>query len=151
MTAMPATPAYPHGSDADMAREALKILRRAVEAHPDPRQPIEMTVADGGHLEMPGPAAELMIRILGKMAAGQGVTVIPTNAELTTQQAADLLNVSRPYLVGLLESGQIDYRKVGTHRRVMAESLYDYKRRTSVAQKDAADELSVLGQEMGFI
>jgi excisionase family DNA binding protein len=100
---------------------------------------------------MPGPAAELMIRILGKMAAGQGVTVIPMNAELTTQQAADLLNVSRPYLVRLLESGQIEFRKVGTHRRVMAESLYDYKRRALVAQKDAADELSALGQEMGLI
>lgn len=134
-----------------LARDALKVLRRAVGSHTDPRQPVEMTVADGGHLEMPGPAAELMIRILGKMAAGQGVTVIPMNAELTTQQAADLLNVSRPYLVRLLESGQIEFRKVGTHRRVMAESLYDYKRRALVAQKDAADELSALGQEMGLI
>ncbi|MHC8609040.1 excisionase family DNA-binding protein [Paenarthrobacter ureafaciens] len=151
MTVEPATPAYPHGSDAEMARDALKVLRRAVDSHTDPRQPVEMTVADGGHLEMPGPAAELMIRILGKMAAGQGVTVIPMNAELTTQQAADLLNVSRPYLVRLLESGQIEFRKVGTHRRVMAESLYDYKRRALVAQKDAADELSALGQEMGLI
>ncbi|MFJ4210434.1 excisionase family DNA-binding protein [Paenarthrobacter sp. NPDC089675] len=151
MTAEPATPAYPHGSDAEMARDALKVLRRAVEAHTDPRQPVVMTVADGGHLELPGPAAELMVRILGKMAAGQGVTVIPMNAELTTQQAADLLNVSRPYLVGLLESGQIDFRKVGTHRRVMAESLYDYRRRTALVQKDAADELSALGQEMGLI
>ncbi|QOT15792.1 excisionase family DNA-binding protein [Paenarthrobacter sp. YJN-5] len=151
MTVEPATPAYPHGSDAEMARDALKVLRRAVDSHTDPRQPVEMTVADGGHLEMPGPAAELMIRILGKMAAGQGVTVIPMNAELSTQQAADLLNVSRPYLVRLLESGQIEFRKVGTHRRVMAESLYDYKRRALVAQKDAADELSALGQEMGLI
>ncbi|AMB41609.1 helix-turn-helix domain-containing protein [Paenarthrobacter ureafaciens] len=151
MTVEPATPAYPHGSDAELARDALKVLRRAVDSHTDPRQPVEMTVADGGHLEMPGPAAELMIRILGKMAAGQGVTVIPMNAELTTQQAADLLNVSRPYLVRLLESGQIEFRKVGTHRRVMAESLYDYKRRALVAQKDAADELSALGQEMGLI
>ena len=151
MTVEPATPAYPHGSDAEMARDALKVLRRAVDSLTDPRQPVEMTVADGGHLEMPGPAAELMIRILGKMAAGQGVTVIPMNAELTTQQAADLLNVSRPYLVRLLESGQIEFRKVGTHRRVMAESLYDYKRRALVAQKDAADELSALGQEMGLI
>ncbi|BCW85578.1 hypothetical protein NicSoilE8_32510 [Arthrobacter sp. NicSoilE8] len=151
MTVEPATPAYPHGSDAELARDALKVLRRAVDSHTDPRQPVGMTVADGGHLEMPGPAAELMIRILGKMAAGQGVTVIPMNAELTTQQAADLLNVSRPYLVRLLESGQIEFRKVGTHRRVMAESLYDYKRRALVARKDAADELSALGQEMGLI
>ena len=145
------TPAYPHGNDSELAREALKTLRRAVEAHPDPQQPVEMKVADGGELEMPRAAADLMIRILGKMAAGQGVTVVPMNAELTTQQAADILNVSRPYLVGLLEAREIQYRRVGTHRRVLAESLYAYKRRTSVTQKDAADELSALGQDMGLI
>ncbi|MBT2520917.1 helix-turn-helix domain-containing protein [Arthrobacter sp. ISL-28] len=144
-------PAYPHGNDSELAREALKTLRRAVEAHADPQQPVAMKVEDGGQLEMPRAAADLMMRILGKMAAGQGVTVVPMNAELTTQQAADILNVSRPYLVGLLESGEIQHRMVGTHRRVLAVSLYDYKRRTAVAQKDAADELSALGQDMGII
>ncbi|MBT2515769.1 helix-turn-helix domain-containing protein [Arthrobacter sp. ISL-30] len=133
-----------------MPREALKTLRRAVEAHADPQQPVEMKVTDGGNLEMPRVAADLMMLILGKMAAGQGVTIVPMNAELTTQQAADILNVSRPYLVRLLESQEIKYRKVGTHRRVLAESLYDYQRRTSLTQKDAADELSALSQDMGL-
>lgn len=151
MAAQLPPPAYPHGNDSELAREALKTLRRAVEAHADPHQPVEMKVTDGGQLEMPRAAADLMMRILGKMAAGQGVTVVPMNAELTTQQAADILNVSRPYLVGLLEAQEITYRKVGTHRRVLAESLYDYTRRTSVAQKDAADELSALGQDMGLL
>ena len=133
MTVEPATPAYPHGSDAELARDALKVLRRAVDSHTDPRQPVEMTVADGGHLEMPGPAAELMIRILGKMAAGQGVTVIPMNAELTTQQAADLLNVSRPYLVRLLESGQIEFRLFCSLRRFFSVSVFYFNRRALVS------------------
>lgn len=150
MTAQPAPPLYPHGNDSDMAREALKALRRAVDAHQDRSEPVSLDIAGGGRIELPRAAAELMIRVLGKMAAGQGVTVVPMNAELTTQQAADLLNVSRPYLIGLLESGEIEFRKVGTHRRVLAESLYAYKRQTSAKQHDAADELAALGQEMGL-
>ncbi len=77
--------------------------------------------------------------------------MVPTEAELTAQQAADMLNVSRPSLVGLLEAGEIDFGEVGTHRRVFAESLYAYKRRESIIQRDAGDELGALGQDMGLI
>lgn len=151
MTAQSVSPSYPHGDDADLARAALKELRRAVESHNDAHGPVELKVAGGSDVELPRPAVDLMIHILGKMAAGQGVTVVPMNAELTTQQAADMLNVSRPYLVGLLEAGEIAFHKVGTHRRVFAESLYAYKRREVINQRDAADELGALGQDMGLI
>jgi excisionase family DNA binding protein len=85
------------------------------------------------------------------MAAGRAVAVVPAHAELTTQRAADVLNVSRPYLIGLLDAGEIAYRKVGTHRRVTVSSLLDYMRRDDQQRRGKADELSALTQEMGMI
>lgn len=76
--------------------------------------------------------------------------MVPAHAELTTQQAAGLLNVSRPHLIGLLEAGEIEYRKVGKHRRVKVSSLLEYMRSDDHRRRAAADELSALTQEMGL-
>ncbi|WP_228709098.1 helix-turn-helix domain-containing protein [Amycolatopsis keratiniphila] len=91
-----------------------------------------------------------MARVLALVAAGESVAIVPSHAELTTQQAADLLNVSRPFLIGLLEAGRIEYRTVGKHRRVKASSLHDYLREDDHRRREAADELSALNQEMGL-
>ena len=100
-------------------------------------------------LIVPRQAAIMLAQILGFLANGQGVTVTPSNAMLTTQQAADFLNVSRPYLIKLLEAGEIPFEKVGTHRRVAFGELMDYKRRDDHERRRAADELTELGQELG--
>jgi excisionase family DNA binding protein len=84
------------------------------------------------------------------MSAGEGFSIVPSPAELTTQQAADLLNMSRPFLIGLLESDEIEYRMVGKHRRVKAASLHNYLRADSRRRREAADELFALNQEMGL-
>jgi len=91
----------------------------------------------------------MLAQILGFLANGQGVTVTPSNAMLTTQQAADFLNVSRPFLIRLLEAGQIPFERVGTHRRVAFGELMDYKGRDDQERRRAADELTQLGQELG--
>ena len=95
--------------------------------HPeDPRMTLVMAEGDTRTLEVSRESLELFAEILAHIAAGEGVTVVPRSAELTTQQAADLLNVSRPYLIKLLDRSEDDERR-----------------------RAAADELSALAQEMG--
>lgn len=144
--------ATPRGDDAEVARDALVRVRRMLEGHNDDEGPVSVRVeSEDEPVTVPRPAIDLLVRMLATMAAGQAVTLVPEHAELTTKQAADVLNVSRPFLISLLESGEIEYRKVGTHRRVTAESLLDYKRRDDAGRRDAADELSQLSQDMGLL
>ena len=76
------------------------------------------------------------------------VQIVPKDMELTTQQAADLLNVSRPYLISLLESERIPYRKVGRHRRITFEALMEYKRRDDADRRAVADDLAALSEDL---
>ena len=112
---------------------------------------MRVTVDEPGEqpLALPRVAVELMARILAHIAAGQAVSILPEHAELTTQQAANFLNVSRPYLISLLNENKIAYRMVGTHRRILASSLLEYRRADDAARRGAADELAAMTQEFG--
>jgi excisionase family DNA binding protein len=141
----------PDENEARTAAEALERVQAYLSRHVEGPARVRLSDDDGGNeLIVPWMAVELLARLLAHLASGQGVSIVPSHAELTTQQAADLINVSRPYLIGLLEAGEIEYRKVGTHRRVLAGSLLEYKRHDDVRRRSAADELSVLNQEMGL-
>jgi excisionase family DNA binding protein len=99
-------------------------------------------------IELPAGAVKLLMAILEDMASGRAVTVVPQNAELTTQQAADVLNVSRPFLIGLLEDKKLPYRMVGTHRRVRFEDVLRYKEAIDAERRKALDELAAEAQEL---
>lgn len=144
-----------HGTpdaEAEVAARALTTVKQSLARHPG-ASPVRVRVEEEpvGELALPREAVELLAKILAHMAAGRTVSVVPAHAELTTQQAADLLNVSRPFLIGLLKAGEIEYRMVGSHRRIRADSLLDYKRRDDQSRRAAADELTALNQEMGLI
>ena len=101
-------------------------------------------------VELPVVAVRLLLDILEQMARGNAVTLMPVYAELTMQQAADLLNVSRTHLVQLLDEEKILHRKVGTHRRVRAEDVLAYRRETERARRKALDEMTELDEGLGF-
>jgi excisionase family DNA binding protein len=141
--------ATPTAADVVLARESGERLA----AHLAGSQAIRLQVKAGSkseELALPPAALRLLARILAEMGRGNAVTLAPIGAELTTQQAADLLNVSRPYLVKLLDEGAIPSHKVGTHRRVLLEDLLAYKRDFLARRHAALDELTALSQELGM-
>src|ERR1022692_1526158 len=142
----------PGDVDADVADRAARRIKDYLEGHPE--EDLIETLGEVGvndALVIPRPAAILFAQILDALARGQGVQIIPKDAELTTQQAADMLNVSRPYLISLLESDQIPYRKVGRHRRITFENLMNYKRHDDLNRRAAAaDDLADLSEELGL-
>ncbi|HBO0353841.1 TPA: helix-turn-helix domain-containing protein [Pseudomonas aeruginosa] len=101
-------------------------------------------------VEMPAFALRLLDNILSELALGNAVKVVPIHAELTTQEAADLLNVSRPHLVKLLDEGVIPHTKTGRHRRVRFADLMAYKELRDRASREAMDELAAQAQELGM-
>lgn len=146
MTPLALTPVQPDESDITTAVEALPHVKDCLASHTD--SVIRLVVADDPEetLVVPRCAVELLAGVLAYMAAGQGVSVVPVHAELTTQQAAEMLNVSRPFLIGLLDHGDIEYRKVGKHRRIKAQSLLAYIARDDQERREAADVLTRLNE-----
>jgi excisionase family DNA binding protein len=149
---MPNTLEMPTPHDVEEAQTALRRL--APLASPRRRRAHVLLRAEGENpnqaVVVPRQAFELFLEILGQMANGNSVTILPVHAELTTQQAADLLNVSRPHLVHLLEDGVIPYRRVGTHRRVRAADVLEYKRVDEARRRDILDELAGEAQKNGL-
>lgn len=141
----------PGEADSELSGRAARRIMDYLAAHPgtDPVT-IRGELAGDDSLVVPREATVMFAQILALLAAGQGVQLIPDAAELTTQQAADFLHVSRPYLIGLLEAEEIPFRLVGTHRRVRFEDLREYRRRDDLSRRQAADDLTRLSEELGL-
>lgn len=135
----------------EQAQEALREFSR-VDGSPNFTvrvEPIEGRSAVSALV--PREAFEMFLTVLRHLAQGEAVSILPQQAELTTQQAADLLNVSRPFLIKLLERGDIPHHKVGRHRRIRAVDLLAHASRQRDDSEEALQELADLSQELGLI
>jgi excisionase family DNA binding protein len=127
-----------------LAQEASRILAPRLQEG-------ELRVhLDDQVLTLPRAATRLLSYVLTEMAAGNAVTLIPVHAEMTTQEAADYLNVSRPFLVSLLEAAEIPYRKVGSRRRVQFRDVKAYKDKADCEREKVLDALAAQAQELGM-
>jgi excisionase family DNA binding protein len=133
---------------------ALESSRQLATRKLGKRSSIRIRLGDDGEsaepVAVPTSALRLFLRLLTEMSQGNAVTLIPTHAELTTQQAADLLNVSRPYVVKLLDEGKIPCRAVGKFRRVRFDDLMAFKRKDDEARAKVLDRLTADAQELGM-
>ena len=150
MTSKPIASIDPGDVDTEVAGRAARRISDYLSSHPG-EDLIEALGEVGAEdaLVIPRPTVVMLAQVLSLLESGHGVQIIPKDAELTTQQAADVLNVSRPYLIGLLESREIPFRKVGRHRRITFEALMEYKRQDDSKRRAAADDLADLSQELG--
>lgn len=139
----------PSAQDAAMARVSGQVLSPFVQR----KGSLSLKVREAGKdqpLQLPAGAVALLMDILEAMAAGRGLTLVPENAELTSVQAADVLNVSRPFLIKLLEENVLPHRKVGKHRRVRMEDVMAYKSKIDREREAILDQLAREAQEQAL-
>jgi excisionase family DNA binding protein len=143
-------PALPSETEVLLARETSRILAARMQD----TDPMELRILDHDTpeetLKLPVPAVRLLLRILEEMARGNAVTLIPLHAELTTQEAADMLNISRPTLIQFLDEKKIKFRRIGTHRRIPFEAVMEYKRKMRAERQKAIDEFVSHNEELGI-
>jgi len=134
-----------------LAKESARAISAFLDNGRD-IQEVDIHDSKGHHHEvrLPKSALKLLVDILNEVSSGNSVAITPVNAVLTTQQAADILNVSRPYFVSLLENGFIPYEKKGTHRRVGFLDLMEYKQKVAESSKNALDEMASISEELGL-
>ncbi|HEX3745768.1 MAG TPA: excisionase family DNA-binding protein [Bryobacteraceae bacterium] len=104
---------------------------------------------DGRQLAIPQPLHDLLAVILRNLQSGNAVSIVPEHQQLTTQRAANILGVSRPFLVGLVEAGEIPFHLVGRHRRVYLRDLLAYQRRRDAARHEAIKNMARTEMEAG--
>ncbi len=138
----------PDTESSALARASAEELSRLLGQMPHTER--AQVKLDGNNLILPRQALALLRDLLVEMAQGNAVTIVPTHAELTTQEAANLLNVSRPHLVKLLENGDIPFTKAGTHRRIRYQDLMAYREQRELESKSALDELNSQAQELNM-
>jgi excisionase family DNA binding protein len=138
----------PTEADKQMASESSRILE-PLTAHPHDLK-LELLDEDTPRqlLNLPAPAVRALSQILKELAKGNSVTLVATDAMLSTQEAADILRVSRPFVISLLEAGRIPFQRLGSHRRILFRDLMTFKTKTDADRQEAMRQLTGEAQEL---
>ncbi|MCH8530926.1 MAG: helix-turn-helix domain-containing protein [Saccharospirillum sp.] len=139
----------PTQTEVEQAKQSSRTLSKYANVD---RVSLSLRGSDGqaDELVLPGHVLQILLDVLAEMSQGNAISLIPYHQELSTQEAANLLNVSRPFLVGLLEKGDIPFRKVGSHRRVKLQDVITYKTDIDAKRTQVLDELGNLSQQEGM-
>lgn len=139
----------PTPQDIALAKESSRALAKYADQD---RVTLKITGEDGQSEDiiLPGHIMAMLLKISTEMSQGKAISLIPINAELTTQEAANMMNVSRPHLVKLLEQEALSFHKVGTHRRIYLKDLLTYMEDNDKARRQSLDDLAALSQELGL-
>jgi excisionase family DNA binding protein len=130
--------------------QSIKRVANDLAAHPDRNRYVLVDETGRVQVQLPASLVQVLVEAANQLAQGNSIAVLHYEQELTTQQAADLLSVSRPYLIKLLENGQIPYHHVGSHRRIRMGDLLDYKRNRDRLRKDHLNEMVRVSESLGL-
>lgn len=139
----------PTKTDMELARVAQRCIMEALDRSNAVKIKLESEKGDMPPIELPPASLRLIGQLLGLMSEGRPFVLMPEKQELTTVEAANFLNVSRPFVVKEIEARRIPCRMVGSHRRILLTDLIEYANRMQKSREAALDELSQLSQELG--
>ncbi|MFN0092265.1 MAG: excisionase family DNA-binding protein [Acidimicrobiales bacterium] len=133
-----------------MEERELALIERALTRRTSGRPAAQLLAGDGTPVDVPAELVDVLVAIVQELKAGNGVSIAALHAELTTVEAAELLNVSRPYLIKQLDAGALPFRMVGSHRRVRLVDVLAYRDRHDARASEALDELTQQAEALGL-
>jgi len=134
----------------DSEKPRLKILDGVIHRAQEKRGIPKLVGPDGLEIELPESVFQALHQVIHHMLQGRTVSIIPVNKEMTTQEAADFLNFSRPFLIKLLEQGEMPFTKVGSHRRIRFSDVLTYKHRQDEIRRQALTKITHLAEDEGI-
>lgn len=139
------------GDDQRIALRSMRRLKGVISKLHGAAPGVKIKIQESDEpITIPKKALSLLMTILSNMSEGKSITIIPTDSEVSTQQAADMLNVSRPHLIKLLENNTIPFKKVGSHRRILLRDLVTYEKSLQRTREEKLKFLSAQAQELNL-
>lgn len=141
----------PTQDEQKLANANLKEIEHLARNYHDKDKPVHIEISDENkHLTIPTAAFDFLSKIMDLMAKGKAISIISSDGEVTTQQAAEILNVSRPHVVKLLENGVIPYHKVGSHRRIKLKDVEQFRKNKADERDKHLSELAKQAQKLNM-